>query len=236
MQSGEIVVSRRVKQVYARLAAATAETSGQYIFDETRANRPIAFIERFCKHSKGEWAGHGIFLELFQKAYIQALYGFVDRDSGCRQYRESFFLVGRKNGKSTLLAGLALYMLTSDGAAVSKTYTYYHVANSYKEAGLLAKRAGCDTEIPVGGAFAQLPDYVRSGELDGKYLDESVRRILTIKFKRGLFENPYADTQRLAVSMTDKDKQAVSREIVYIEPYEGMAKERIPEQLVYPLA
>ena len=44
IQSGKIVVSRRVKQVYARLAAATAETSGQYIFDETRANRPIAFI------------------------------------------------------------------------------------------------------------------------------------------------------------------------------------------------
>lgn len=62
IQSGKIVVSRRVKQVYARLAAATAETSGQYIFDETRANRPIAFIERFCKHSKGEWAGHSICL------------------------------------------------------------------------------------------------------------------------------------------------------------------------------
>lgn len=57
IQSGEIVASRRVKQVYARLAAATADTSGQYIFDEARASRPIAFIERFCKHSKGEWAG-----------------------------------------------------------------------------------------------------------------------------------------------------------------------------------
>lgn len=37
IQSGEIVASRRVKQVYARLAAATADTSGQYIFDEARA-------------------------------------------------------------------------------------------------------------------------------------------------------------------------------------------------------
>lgn len=54
IQSGEIVASRRVKQVYARLATATADTSGQYIFDEQRANRHIAFIERFCKHSKGE--------------------------------------------------------------------------------------------------------------------------------------------------------------------------------------
>ncbi|EJW98748.1 hypothetical protein EVA_13146, partial [gut metagenome] len=44
IQSGKIAASRRVKQVYARLAAATAETSGQYVFDEIRANRPIAFI------------------------------------------------------------------------------------------------------------------------------------------------------------------------------------------------
>ena len=123
IQSGEIAASRRVKQVYARLAAATADTSGQYVFDEQRASRPIAFIERFCKHSKGEWAGQSISLELFQKAYIQALYGFIDRDTACRQYRESFFLVGRKNGKSTLLAGLALYMLTSDGEGGAEVYS-----------------------------------------------------------------------------------------------------------------
>ena len=138
IQSGEIVASRRVKQVYARLAAATADTSGQYIFDESRASRPIAFIERFCKHSKGEWAGQSISLELFQKAYIQALYGFVERDTGCRQYRESFFLVGRKNGKSTLLAGLALYMLTSDGEGGAEVYS---TATKYAQARLLFDEA-----------------------------------------------------------------------------------------------
>ena len=137
IQSGEIVASRRVKQVYARLAAA-ADTSGQYIFDEARASRPIAFIERFCKHSKGEWAGQSISLELFQKAYIQALYGFIDRDTGCRQYRESFFLVGRKNGKSTLLAGLALYMLTSDGEGGAEVYS---TATKYAQARLLFDEA-----------------------------------------------------------------------------------------------
>ena len=138
IQSGKIAASRRVKQVYARLAAATAETSGQYIFDETRAYRPIAFIERFCKHSKGEWAGQPVSLELFQKAYIQALYGFIDRETGCRQYRESFFLVGRKNGKSTLLAGLALYMLTSDGEGGAEVYS---TATKYAQARLLFDEA-----------------------------------------------------------------------------------------------
>ena len=138
IQSGEIAASRRVKQVYARLAAATADTSGQYVFDEQRASRPIVFIERFCRHSKGEWAGQRISLELFQKAYIQALYGFVDRKTGLRQYRESFFLVGRKNGKSTLLAGLALYMLTSDGEGGAEVYS---TATKYAQARLLFDEA-----------------------------------------------------------------------------------------------
>ena len=138
LNSGKIIASRRVKQVYARLAAATADTTGRYIFDEARAERPIAFIERFCKHSKGEWAGRGISLELFQKAYIQALFGFIDRETGCRQYRESFFLVGRKNGKSTLLAGLALYMLTSDGEGGAEVYS---TATKYAQARLLFDEA-----------------------------------------------------------------------------------------------
>ena len=138
IQSGEIVASRRVKQIYSRLAATTADTSGQYIFDENRADRPITFIERFCKHSKGEWAGQDISLDLFQKAYIQALYGFIDRDTACRQYRESFFFVARKNGKSTMLAGLALYMLTSDGEGGAEVYS---TATKYAQARLLFDEA-----------------------------------------------------------------------------------------------
>ena len=138
IQSGEIATSRRVKAVYARLATDTNSIRGGYMFDETRANRPIEFIERFCKHSKGEWAGQNIRLELFQKAFIQALFGFVDAQTDLRQYRESFFLVGRKNGKSTLLAGLALYMLTSDGEGGAEVYS---TATKYAQARLLFDEA-----------------------------------------------------------------------------------------------
>lgn len=45
-----------------------------YIFDENKGNRPINFIEKFCKHSKGKWAGKPVILELWQKAFIQALF------------------------------------------------------------------------------------------------------------------------------------------------------------------
>ena len=111
--SGEVAVSAKVRKVYKRLLE-EMEAPGQYIFDEKKAVRPIEFIERFCKHSKGEWAGHSIQLELFQKAYVSALFGFVDKDTGLRRFRETLFVVGRKNGKSTLLAGIALYMLIGD--------------------------------------------------------------------------------------------------------------------------
>ena len=134
LQRGEIPASRRIKAVYARLAAESVQDGRKYAFDEEKANRPIEFIERFCRHSKGEWAGQPVRLELFQKAFIQALFGFVDRDTGLRRYREAFFLVGRKNGKSTLLAGLALYMLIADGEGGAEVYS---TATKYAQARLL---------------------------------------------------------------------------------------------------
>ena len=104
-------------------------------------------------------------------------------------------------------------MLTSDGAAVWKIYDYFKLTNTYEEAGLLAKKGGLDTEIPVGNAFRALPDFVRAGRLEEALLDESVRRILTIKFEYGLFENPYVDEEKAAISMGNAEKQALSGEI-----------------------
>ena len=86
LQRGEIPASRRIKAVYARLAAGSMQDGGKYTFDEEKANRPIEFIERFCRHSKGEWAGQPVRLELFQKAFIQALFGFVCKETRLRRY------------------------------------------------------------------------------------------------------------------------------------------------------
>lgn len=137
LQNGEITACKRVKAMYARLAAETI-TPGKWTFDEERATRPITFIERFCKHSKGEWAGQPVRLALFQKAFIQALFGFIDPATGLRRYRESFFLVGRKNGKSTLLAGLALYMMIADNEGGTEVYS---TATKYAQARLLFDEA-----------------------------------------------------------------------------------------------
>lgn len=94
-----------------------------YIFDEKKGNKPINFIEKYCRHSKGKWAGQPVKLELFQKAFIQALFGFVDRDTGIRKYKKGALFIGRKNGKSTMDSGLANFMLTKDGEGGAEVYS-----------------------------------------------------------------------------------------------------------------
>ena len=124
ISSGEIVTSRRVKAVYGRLVAEmdAADESSPYYFDEAVGERPIIFVERFCKQSQGT-RGEALTLELFQKAYIQLLFGWLERATGYRRFRETLFLVGRKNGKSTLLAALALYMLVADYEGAAEIYS-----------------------------------------------------------------------------------------------------------------
>lgn len=104
-------------------------------------------------------------------------------------------------------------VVTSDGAAVMRTWNTYHIAETYEEAGVIAKKAGTDTEIPVGAAFAKLPDFVKSGIIDEKCIDESVRRVLYVKFKCGLFENPYCDESLVSDSMITPEKSALSERI-----------------------
>jgi phage terminase large subunit-like protein len=107
------IASERVVKQYKKLVH-DIDNPGKWVYDEERANKPITFIERYCKHSKGEWMGKDVELDLFQKAFINALFGFVHYETGIRRYKEAFFLVARKNGKSTLLSGIMLYMLMAD--------------------------------------------------------------------------------------------------------------------------
>ena len=123
IQAGKCIVSRRVKTVYEKLNDDIVNPKGGYIFDPARAQRPIEFIERFCRHSKGEWAGKPVKLELFQKAFISALFGFVDEKTGYRKYRETLFYVARKNGKSLLLSAIALYCLIADNEPGAEVYS-----------------------------------------------------------------------------------------------------------------
>ena len=137
MEKGNIVVSKRIYKQYQKLVQ-DINHHDKYIFDESKAMRPIKFIETFCKHSKGELAGKPLKLALFQRAYISALFGFIDKDTGHRRYTESFFFVARKSGKSTMLAAISLYMLMADGESGSEVYS---VASKRDQANILFDQA-----------------------------------------------------------------------------------------------
>ena len=124
IKKGSVVVSKRVRAVYSRLAREIEHPAknSPYYFDEEAGERPILFAERFCKQSQGV-IGAPLKLELFQKAYIQALFGFLEKETGYRRFRETMFLVGRKNGKSTLLAAIALYLLIADHEGAAEIYS-----------------------------------------------------------------------------------------------------------------
>lgn len=138
IRNREIIVSKKVEILYYKLEREIKEPKEieiydeineeyekhRYIFDEKKANRPIEFIEKFCKHSKGrKFAGKPVKLELWQKAFISAIFGFVDEETGFRKYKKALLFIARKNGKSTLAAAIGLYMLTSDGEAGAECYS-----------------------------------------------------------------------------------------------------------------
>lgn len=122
IQSGEIVTSNRVKKVYQRIIDELDNSNSEYYFNEIMANRPIEFTEKFCKQSQGE-LGSSIQLDLFQKAYIQLLFGVLNKKTDLRRFSETMFLVGRKNGKTTLLSAIALYLLIADYEGAAEIYT-----------------------------------------------------------------------------------------------------------------
>lgn len=91
----------------------------EFFFDPRKANNAVNFIEAFCHHCKGR--NDLLKLELWQKAFISSIFGIVDK-AGLRQFREVFNIVGRKNGKSTLMVGVMEYMTYADGEYGAECY------------------------------------------------------------------------------------------------------------------
>lgn len=85
-----------------------------YYFDRKEARRVIQFFERHLKHAKGSSAGQAFYLEPWQYKLLRRLFGWKSKATGSRKYKVLYVEIPRKNGKSTLGAGLALYLLDAD--------------------------------------------------------------------------------------------------------------------------
>jgi phage terminase large subunit-like protein len=98
-------------------------TKSAYWFDEEAAERVCQFFEAYLVHTKGRWAGTPFRLEEWQREeIIRPLFGWTRRD-GTRKYREAYIEIPRKNGKSTLVSGIALYLLFGDGEPGAEIYS-----------------------------------------------------------------------------------------------------------------
>ena len=89
--------------------------------------------------------------------------------------------------------------IVPDNTDVQKNFAIHSQAVSYEQSTQWCIEAGLDTDLswppppPNLCYLDHLPKLVRSGKLDERHLDNSAGRVLRIKFKLGLFENPYVD-------------------------------------------
>ena len=125
---GRIVACQKMKKQAQRLLEAAAKP-GKYHYDERIANKHVDFIEKFCRLPSGR-IGQPFVLEPFQKARLQATFGFVD-DKNLRQYREVNTIEGRKNGKTSEAAAVELDLLLNDEEGAPQVY---NVATKHTQA------------------------------------------------------------------------------------------------------
>ena len=129
--SGKIVVGELMRLAVERhVRDLGQQLDTGLVFDERAGNRAVRFIEHLT-HTKGKWAGRPLMLEGWQKFIVASIFGWK-RPDGTRRFRRAYVEVARKNGKTTLAAGLSLYMLTSDGEPRAEVYSVAAVRDQAK--------------------------------------------------------------------------------------------------------
>ena len=139
IESGKEIVSEKIYKTYKKLAADVKSKSRLWYYSHARANHVLEFIENFCRHSKGKEGGKPVILELWEKAMLAAIFGFIDIE-GNREYREAMLIVGKKNGKSLLASCVGLYMQIGDSEPGSEVYAVATMKDQAKIVWMEAKR------------------------------------------------------------------------------------------------
>ena len=119
IKNGSVTVGRWISLLYEYLVHGIEEK--QFFFDQKKANTAIDWFETHCFHTEGPLAPGLIKLELWQKAFLSAIFGIVDQN-GLRQFREVVLVVARKNGKSLLASGIGNYVFRSEGGYGAKVF------------------------------------------------------------------------------------------------------------------
>jgi beta-glucosidase len=118
--------------------------------------------------------------------------------------------------------------VVSDYGSVGGILDLHHTAANKKEAAKQAIEAGMDIELPNIYIYGEpLLEAVKEGLVSESTIDQSVRRILTIKFKLGLFDDPYVDPKKAEKTNDNKQNrelalQAAQQAIVLLKNENNM--------------
>ena len=119
IKNGTYLTGRFVTLLYEYLVKGLQEK--RFFFDGNKANSAIDWIESHCFHTEGVLAPGLLKLEVWQKAFLSAIFGIVD-ENGNRFFREVFLVVARKNGKSLIASAIGNYTWRVDGGFGSRVF------------------------------------------------------------------------------------------------------------------
>ena len=162
--AGRVLACRKVKLACRRFLddlKQSEDPAYPWRFDPEKANRPVSFMERFLKPTKGDYDR----MELMGwQCFIECnLYGWIEKTTGLRRFREALIIVGTGNGKSTMVAGNATFAACKDGERGADIYL---LANSKDQAGIVFGE--CKAQIEASPYLAPRFRTLR----DGVYYDK----------------------------------------------------------------
>lgn len=121
IQNKEVAVCNKLYRTYKKVID-DLNSPGEFFYSTKRGNHIIEFIENYCRHSKGKMGGKPVILELWEKAMLATIFGFVNIE-GVRKYQFAELIIGKKNGKSLLSSCVGLYLQVGDGEPGPEVYS-----------------------------------------------------------------------------------------------------------------
>lgn len=121
IENKEIVVCNKLYRTYKKVVN-DLNNPGEFFYSVKRGNHIIEFIENYCRHSKGKMGGKPVILELWEKAMLATIFGFINIE-GIRKYQFAELIIAKKNGKSLLSSCVGLYLQVGDGEAGPEIYS-----------------------------------------------------------------------------------------------------------------
>lgn len=115
-------INKKIHIQLNRLARDITDITSDVYFNSKKSNHAIEFVENFCRNIKGKTAGKLVILDLWEKAFIAAIFGIVYKKTNLRRCKRAVLIIAKKNGKSLLASAIGLYMLIADNEGGPECY------------------------------------------------------------------------------------------------------------------